>query len=198
MRRLRALRHRARSQRGTAVVESAIALPVFLLVVFGALEFGLAFRSYLTMTAAARDSSRYAATMGRDPYADYYVISDAMNSLSNVAGSTTVTKIVVFKATGPTSTTASGALAACRNGSIANTCNTYIGANITTNADFYGCGASAIDRFWCPTTRKDAVSDPPDYIGIYIEMRHQGITGVIGDVLTFSDEVVARIEPVRK
>ncbi|NLA37704.1 MAG: pilus assembly protein [Actinobacteria bacterium] len=195
---MRELRARSRSERGTVVVESAIALPVFLLIVFGTIEFGLAFRSYLTTTAAARDSARYAATMGKDVNADFFIISDALNSLGPIGGSEAVTTISIFRATGPDSTTASGALAACRTGSVAGLCNTYRGPDLTTDPYRFACRPTAADRFWCPTSRKVNLSDPPDYVGIYIEVEHEGLTGVLGSSMTFTEEVVTRLEPVRK
>src|SRR6185436_14114397 len=53
MSRRRSLRRR-RSERGGIIVESALALPLFLLVVFGSMEFGLAFRRSLTLTNSTR------------------------------------------------------------------------------------------------------------------------------------------------
>ena len=91
----------------------------------------------------------------------------------------------------------SGALAACRTGSVTGLCNTYIAGSISTNSANYGCNYTSPDRFWCPAGRKVAVSDPPDYIGVYIETRHTGVTGVIGMTRDFSDEFVMRLEPVR-
>ncbi len=193
---LRELRRLSRSQRGAVVVESALILPVFLIVIFATMEFGLAFRTYLTMSSAARDSVRHAATLGRDPEADFQVLYEAMHTL-DVVGGGNVSKIVIFKATGPDSTTGSGALAACRTASVTNLCNTYSGTGLQANPADFGCGPTALDRFWCPSNRKVAVSDPPDYVGIYIEVDHQGITGVIGMTRTFSDEIVMRLEPVR-
>ncbi len=55
IRRLLKLRH------GSALVESAMVLPLFLLIVVGTLEFTLCFTSYLSATYAARYGARYAA-----------------------------------------------------------------------------------------------------------------------------------------
>lgn len=185
-----------RSERASVVVESALALPLFLLLIFGTMEFGLAFRSYLTLSNATRDAARFSSTLGRDADADFQVINEVVTNLSGLrAGS--LRKIIIFKATGPSSTTASGALAACRNGSVANLCNTYINPGISTNSANYGCNYTSPDRFWCPAGRKVAVADPPDYIGIYIEIRHTGLTGVIGMTRDFDDEFIMRLEPVR-
>jgi len=178
------------------VVESALALPLFLLLIFGTMEFGLAFRSYLTLSNSTRDAARFAATLGKDADADFQVLNEAVANLSGFKAGT-IQKIIIFKATGPTSTTSSGALAACRTGSVTGLCNTYVGGSISMNSANYGCNYTSPDRYWCPAGRKVAVSDPPDYLGIYIEIRHTGLTGVIGMTRTFSDEFVVRLEPVR-
>ena len=186
----------SRSERGSVVVESALALPLFLLLIFGTMEFGLAFRSYLTLSNSTRDAARFASTLGKDADADFQVINEAVSNLSSFKAGD-IRKIVIFKATGPTSTTASGPLAACLTASVTNLCNTYLGPNITINSTDYGCNYTSPDRFWCPTSRKVATSDPPDYIGIYIEVRHHGLTGVLGMTRDFHDEFVMRLEPVR-
>lgn len=182
-----------RSERAAAIVESAITLPVFLFVIFATLEFGLAFRSYLTLTNTTREAARFATTLGRDVDADFQLVYGIRGSMTEVRNAT-VEQIIVFEASGPTSTTASGALNACRSGSVAGLCNSYTGAALTTAPSGWACGTTSPDRFWCPNTRKVALSDPPDYVGIYIRVRHQGLTGAIGMTKTFEDEVVMRME----
>ncbi|HOT78869.1 MAG TPA: TadE/TadG family type IV pilus assembly protein [Microthrixaceae bacterium] len=194
--RFRHERSLTRSERGAVVVESALALPLFLLLIFGTMEFGLAFRSYLTLANATRDAARFASTLGKDADADFQIVNEITGNLSGFKTGA-IKKIIIFKATGPTSTTSSGALAACRTGSVTGLCNTYIAGSISTNSANYGCNYTSPDRFWCPAGRKVAVSDPPDYIGVYIETRHTGVTGVIGMTRDFSDEFVMRLEPVR-
>ncbi len=51
-------RHVRHNQHGYATVEFALALPVLLLVLFGAVEFGLAFHSQQILTDASREGAR--------------------------------------------------------------------------------------------------------------------------------------------
>ena len=178
------------------VVESALALPLFLLLIFGTMEFGLAFRSYLTLSNSTRDAARFASTLGKDADADYQIVNEAINNLSGMHAGT-ITKIIIFKATGPTSTTSSGTLALCRTASQTNLCNLYTGTNLTQDSSKYGCNYTSPDRYWCPAGRKVNASDPPDYVGIYMEVHHQSLTGVLGMTRDFSDEFIMRIEPAR-
>lgn len=195
MQRRRRQHRRTRNERGTVVVESALALPLFLLLIFGTMEFGLAFRSYLTLSNATRDAARFASTLGKDADADFQAVNELIANLSGFKAGD-IKQVIVFKATGPSSTTASGALAACRNGSVLNLCNTY-SPPFSQDPTQYGCNYTSPDRFWCPGGRKVAASDPPDYIGIYVKVRHTGLTGVLGMTRDFSDEYIMRLEPVR-
>lgn len=59
-RRMRCFR-RLRSERGAAMVEFAIVLPILLLLVFGIMDFGLALWRLNNLTAGVREAARFAA-----------------------------------------------------------------------------------------------------------------------------------------
>jgi Flp pilus assembly protein TadG len=50
-----------RSQKGQAMTEFALALPILLLLLFAVIQFGIAFNNYVTLTDAARAGARKAA-----------------------------------------------------------------------------------------------------------------------------------------
>jgi Flp pilus assembly protein TadG len=54
-------RSRFRGEDGQAYVELALVLPILVLLVFGIIQFGLAFHNYLAITDAARVAARAAA-----------------------------------------------------------------------------------------------------------------------------------------
>ena len=54
-------RRTLRNQRGQAVTEFAVILPVLLLVLLGIYQFGVVFNNYIQVTAAAREGARKAA-----------------------------------------------------------------------------------------------------------------------------------------
>ena len=53
---------RAMAQRGQAIVEFAVVATIFLTVVFGAIDLGRLFESWITVEHAAREGARYALT----------------------------------------------------------------------------------------------------------------------------------------
>ena len=64
------LRGRTREQRGAVALEMAIVAPVLVLLVFGMLEFGLAFSTKLGMSNAVNQATRHATILGTADYAD--------------------------------------------------------------------------------------------------------------------------------
>ena len=57
---------KSKTQRGQALVEFALILPLLLMVVCAILQFGLVFHAYLTVNEAAREGARLAAVGGTD------------------------------------------------------------------------------------------------------------------------------------
>ena len=54
---------RARRDSGAAAVEFALLFPLFIAIVFGIINFGFAFNQKINLTQAAREASRYGATL---------------------------------------------------------------------------------------------------------------------------------------
>src|SRR6266478_703641 len=52
-------------QRGSVIVESALCLPTFLIVVFAVMDFSRAVSAYNILAGAAREGTRYAAVHGK-------------------------------------------------------------------------------------------------------------------------------------
>ena len=75
------VRRRERPDRGAVAVEAALITPVLVLLVFGIIEFGLAFRDWLAVTSAVRAGARTAAAETKvDTYED-----DTMAQVKQVA-----------------------------------------------------------------------------------------------------------------
>jgi Flp pilus assembly protein TadG len=59
-------RRHLRDDRGQAMVEFAVILPIFLVLVFGIIQFGIVFNNYVTLTDATRAGARAGAVARND------------------------------------------------------------------------------------------------------------------------------------
>jgi len=188
--------HRRVGERGATLVEGALVAPLFFLLIFSILEFGLVFRQYLTMSTADRNGTRAASAAGNAAQADYVTLQ-AIKKSSTAIKTSEITAIVIFKASGPAASINDVALQACLTASVAGVCNRYTAADLARPVgDFGNCslGSASPDRFWCPTTRVVAASGPPDYIGVYIATRYQAVTKIFGKSYNLSEQTVYRME----
>lgn len=53
--------YKTRNEKGAAVVEFALILPILVIIVFGIFQFGIAFNNWISLTHAAREGARLAA-----------------------------------------------------------------------------------------------------------------------------------------
>lgn len=200
------LRRRCRGDSGAVMAEAALVTPVFIFLVFGILEFGGSFRDYLTLNNGTQTGARRASIAANANDADWQILTTINREMAAMPQSQ-IQRIVVFHANGPTSAVPS----ACLSGSSGspgsgtplwtNACNVYVTPTWNTwVATDFGCGTviPSPDRFWCPASRKYAATGtngPPDYVGIYIQIKHKFITGLFGPDQTMNKSSIIQIEP---
>lgn len=194
----RVRRAAARGQRGATLVEASIASMMFFTVLLGLFEFGWAFRDYMTTADLARNAARSGSAAGNSGTADYSILQ-AVKKSNGALNSGQLTYVVVFdaqSATGQLSAINSTCLAGT---AVTNVCNVYTASDLTRPSSDFGCGATAPDRYWCPSTRKIAASaaggGPPSYLGVYVKVHHNAITKALGSGIDFKDQSVLRLEP---
>ncbi|GGF23937.1 hypothetical protein GCM10010954_23520 [Halobacillus andaensis] len=71
-----------KSEKGQALVEMALVLPILLMLVFGIMDFGRIFHAYLTIDHAGREGAR-AASVGGDDAHIRAVIEDTASGLND-------------------------------------------------------------------------------------------------------------------
>ncbi len=82
---LRSTSRKRFGQRGVAMVELAIALPVLLLMMMATAEIGRAFLQYLTLTHSVRDGVRYAIRNAADgTTGNYSITADDLTAIRNL------------------------------------------------------------------------------------------------------------------
>lgn len=187
-----------RPERGSTLVEFAMVLPLLALMTFGVLEFGLALQDRMTVQTATRTGVRVGSAAATTVDADKNLLLGLGSAISNI-GTENVDWVLVYK-----SSTADGAVpAACADPAQAvnSTCNLYTGAQLsqiiagTFPATWFGCGVTALDRFWCPSARQAIQAVGPDYLGVRVQARHPMLTGFFGSTLAISSQGVMRLEP---
>jgi len=191
---------RCSNDRGAILAESALITPLFIFIIFGIIEFGGAFRDYLTLSNAASQGTRTSAIQNSSDTADWNTLQ-AIKRASKAVPLTQFNKVVIFKATGPTSSVP----VACKTSGQAGVCNLFQQSDLqlSTTPAGWDCtkpaSASNPIAYWCSTTRKVNLSDNsgagPDYVGIYIEMTHPWITGLFGQSIVMSDTSITKLEP---
>src|SRR3954464_11413545 len=108
------MRHkRATSERGAALIEAAIVLPLILILVFGALDFSMAFNQSGTLSAATRAGARTASTLSKDP--QYAVkAANAVATALQTIGPSQVDEVWIYKvAPGTSSGPIGGSFTGC-------------------------------------------------------------------------------------
>lgn len=192
---------RSRGDRGAALVEAALVTPIFLLIIFAIFEFGLLFRSYLTTTTASSEAARAASVASGGPTADYLILQSMAHGLAPQDVDNMI-RMVVYDATGPDTPVPTR----CLSGPVTDLCNYYTPPLVDLpyldenghRTVHWGCGVDSVDKFFCPMDRDTSVEPPgPGYVGVYVETRHQYITGFFGQERILRETTVVRVEPGR-
>ena len=182
-----------RGERGAALVEAAIVTPLLLMLVFGIIEFGFAFKDTLTLANGSRSGARVASAAGTDPSADWFVLQAVKGATGSLAN---VNEIVVFKATGPNGVVP----ASCASGTPSGgSCNVYTAADLLIDQPTFLSASYTKKNSWLATSRQTSISavGGPDYLGVYIRALHTSAMQAIVPSRNLTDTVVMRLEPTR-
>ena len=182
-----------RSQRGAALVEAALVLPVMVALVVGIMEFGLLFTSYSTTTASTRSGARLGATRYATVTADQR-LTEANTVAAAVAADLTVLNnavpvgMVIYRVN-PSSTEGLPV-------------GGFPGANMaggcTSNCIRYAWNDStkAMDRVSGTWANPDACGVVVDSVGVFVQTKHDFITGMLGSHRFVGGHTVMRLEPL--
>jgi hypothetical protein len=223
--RRRASSSRLHGDEGAVIIEAALVAPVLLILLLGVFEYGVVFRDLLGASDAADTGAKYGAIQGPDlarltaadgseigmVAPDYTIMLNTRAGLAGVSPSA-IDRIVVFKA-GPSSrgTPAEQVPEACKTStvSIAGVCNVYLQPRAFREIEagnlayFDGDALAAAGQCpgfascgWRPSAREDG-PDPRiiDYLGVYIRLEREVITGIIPVPRTLEVAAVHRLEP---
>jgi Flp pilus assembly protein TadG len=207
--RIRARYGASRSEHGAVLVEAAFVFPVFILLLFGMIEFGFLLKDSQTLDNMTRAGVRVGAIAGNatSPNADYQVLTAILGSSNGLSP----TEIIIFDATSLQGNPPGNVPAECAAGTLL--CNVYDAQQLsevnttaydaTMQTDFGGgttdpdCGQW--DSTWCAGSDRNVSETAnngagPDYLGVYVSAVHTTITGFFPS-LTLSDSAVMQLEP---
>jgi hypothetical protein len=174
-------------ERGAVMVEMAIVVPILVLLVFGMLEFGLAFKDKLTMAHAVNQATRNATVLGTDARADFEILNAFEAGMVGAVGIDSVIHVDIFRAD------ANGnPVAWDRYTPDGTTCGW---APCPDPDNFAGYGVPANYPPCSRDTELDDI-DGVDTIGIQVAYQHSWITGVLGlSSETWHETARGRMEP---
>ena len=188
--------------RGVAMIETVLVLPFLVTLMVGILEFGMAWRDSIAVSTALRQSARTSASQGASGSSDYYALQ-ALNAGLAGLPSDAIRRIVVYNATtnsapDPTclSLTAPGGQTGARACNVYNASALILASTSFSSTATGSCPADAVDRYYCPLTRKVIQSAGVDAVGVYIEVKHDFASRIFGAGLTIRDKFIVRLEPV--
>ena len=176
--------NRMGEDRGATLVEAAIVLPVFFLLVFGVLEFGFGFKNWLSINHAAREGARVAVAAADQVRADQFALEALTEGLVGDGMLDAVAFVTIGHAgdadeNGPRTNLYTPAGTAC---------GWTPCPDIDINPSFEA------DVKWPPSARDVELPDV-DRLKVTIRFSHEYLTGFVGDNVTWTATKVMRIEP---
>lgn len=182
------------------MVELALLLPFLSLLVFGTMELGAAWVADTRVDSATTQAARLGAVSGDRSTTDRDVLVALQAALPSAALSR-LDRVIVFRANDPAGTVPPACLKGLGDPAdvTAIGCNSYSGATARAVSNLsmvgFGGGPGTKDAGWAPTTRAASLVGPPDYLGVWVRVRHEGVTQIPFADATLVSRAVFRIQP---
>ena len=166
------------------MVEAAIVTPVVVAMLFGIIEFGMLFKDYLGLNAMVRAGTRSASANPRSALFATTTMT-GMQRASMAVNPSNVEQLWVYKAN-----VDNDFPEGFSNFSDCTVCVTFRWDN--------GTSTFVVDKDDWASTAQNACpagsGGPPDRVGVYMRVRHDPMTGIVGS-LTLSESSVTNFEP---
>lgn len=173
-----------RGENGQSLVEFALTLPLFVLVMMGLLEYGFLYNNVLTVQFASRQGASAAAQVGGEDGADCSVLKAVEFALSAPIDKTQIVAVEIFQSdTG--------------GDPVPGRINRY------TRSGTLDCPGSVSQPYtlvgsegYPQIERKDSLAEGLDVVGVRIEYTYWGVTPIgSGRSWVVSDGATLRVEP---
>ena len=190
-------RRLARGQSGAVLIEAAIVLPVLIMILIGIMEFGLLFTSYSKALGASRSGARVAASVysratngstsstgpesATQTLALAQIVAAVEGDLKGLNNAVPV-RMMIFRVA------SNGEPAGGVNGSCSDRCISY-----TWNSTSKKMIRDSTNKKW-PNPQRCLINDY-ESIGVFVEIKHDFVTGVFGSNKFVSGRTSMRLEP---
>jgi len=176
-------------ERGAVMVEMALILPLLLLLVIGAIEFGLLFHERLTIASAASSAARTGATMGIRDEADFAILQALEAGLYDQVDTSVIIRVDIFKA---------DPITGQKTGSF----DRYLYQPAAPACKWSPCPDVSEDGpvgSWLPASRDTTLDEGGgglDVLGVEIVYHHTAVSGFIpGMDRDLTERALVRLEP---
>ena len=182
------MRRRRRPQRpgatGQSLVEFALALPIFVLLMMGVLEFGFLYNNILTVQYASRQGVSAAAQAGGVDGADCSILKAVEHALTAPIDKSRVTSVVIFQSD-------------VNGDPVPGIANTYVRTGTLDCPGSEDEPYSLVgDEGYPQAERHDSLAEGLDIVGVRIGYLYAGITPLgSGRTWAVSDGATLRMEP---
>ena len=172
------------NEKGQGLVEFALTLPIFVLLLMGVLEFGFLYNSILTIQFASRQGVSAAAQAGAIDGADCAILRAVERALTTPIDKSRISAVEIFQSD------ASGGVTPGR-------INRYVRSGVLSCDSGPDEPYSLVGTEGYPQVdRHDALAETLDVIGVRIEYTYAGFTPVgAGRTWVVSDGATLRMEP---
>lgn len=175
----------AEGERGAALVEAALLIPIAVLITFGMIEFSSAYQSSSVASASARSAARTASAEALLPTYATDAAAAAATALHGIAA-TEPQFMWIYKADPTTGLPSSGGFTTCSTNCIS---YNWISSSRTFDTAHPGGGG------WPYNTQNACNSSQWDSVGVYVRLQHAFLTKLFGTTINLSDHAVFRLEP---
>ncbi|MBV8951392.1 MAG: pilus assembly protein [Actinobacteria bacterium] len=180
-------RRRARieaGERGAALIEAAILMPVVLLIIFGAIEFSSLFKDAATLSSAARAGGRTASAESRNPNMPTDTAAAVGTALSSLP-TDSPQRLYVYDAT-----SSSSAPADCSGNCVS---FTWDKSSKTFVADSYSAQSPPS---WVTNQNVCGGAGAWARVGVWVQADHSFVTNLFGATRTLTSTAIFRMEPL--
>jgi Flp pilus assembly protein TadG len=180
----RGRRSRSSQERGAVLVETAILIPLVVIITFGLIEFSSAYQSSSVASASARTAARTASAEALLPTYATDAAAAAATALKTVPSNEPV-EMWIYRANGA-GYPESGGFSSCTTHCIK---YTWVPGSQTFNT------ASPTGGGWAYTTQQACNAANWDSVGVYVKLNHRFLTRLFGATINLADHAVFRLEP---